>query len=87
MCALNLNQSRTETGNELAGPYKDEAALRAELRALTEQTKKLRQELRGMLGGSVNDDTRALIQVRVLPKVQPPAATAADRPKRRKKKR
>ena len=71
----------------MAGPYKDEAALKAELRALTEQTRKLRQELRGMLGGSTKDHTRALIHVHDLPKGQPAAAVAADGPKRRKKKR
>jgi hypothetical protein len=44
----------------LAPPYKDEEAIKAELRALTAKTRKLREELRGMVSAPSSDITRAL---------------------------
>jgi hypothetical protein len=77
----------------LAGPYKpgsyqDEEAIKAELRVLTEKTRKLRNELRSLLTGPQTDMTRALVDIRTDPKgASPLRATATDRPKGGRKKR
>jgi hypothetical protein len=67
----------------------DEDAIKAELRVLTEQTRKLRQELRGLLSTPQTRRTGALIR----PKDQPgrplppvPPDWAGDRPTRSRKK-
>jgi hypothetical protein len=73
----------------LPGPYKNEDAIKADLRALAERTRKLRDELRAALAGPNTDVTRPLIHVQASPKraMPVPPAVAEDRPKRRRKKR
>jgi hypothetical protein len=76
----------------MAGPYKNEDDVKAELRFLTEQTRKLRQELRADLARAKPDITRALLHTRAwtrdTPITTPPAApTADDSPKRRGRKK
>jgi hypothetical protein len=71
----------------MAGPYKNEDEVKAELRFLTEQTRKLRQELRADLAAPKPDITRALLHTRAWTSdtaPTPPVAPSADeRPKSR----
>lgn len=56
-------------------PYQDEESIKAELRALTEKTRKLRHELRAMVtAGPTKDLTRGSLHVQgsgKLPRVSP----------------
>jgi hypothetical protein len=72
----------------MSPPYKDEDAIRAELRELTVKTRKLREELRGMVSAPSKDITRALIHTQSGPKdrrVRTAIDVAADRRKARRK--
>ena len=55
------NRIEAEQGARQKMAYRDEEALRAELRGLTEKTRKIRQELRDMISnGNSRDLTRGL---------------------------
>ena len=67
----------------MSAEYKDSETLKAELRALTEESRKLRAELRAAIASPKID-----IHVHSWPKPLPaPTSRADDEPKRRPKKR
>jgi hypothetical protein len=59
-----------------------EAGLNAELRALTEQTRKLREELREMISPPAREHARGFMHARAWPK-----ATSNDAPPARRRKK
>ena len=69
-------------------PYRDEDSIKAELRELTAKTRKLREELGGMVTAPSKDITRALIHTQSWPKdrrsVSAPVANDRRRPARKK---
>ena len=67
---------------------RDEDTLKAELRALTAQTRKLREELTDMVSSGKQNSSRSLLHVQRFPKGQPIVDHAPDQdPRPRKKKR
>jgi hypothetical protein len=69
------------------GRYENEDAIKSDLRDLTEQTRKLRQELQGMLTRPQTDPARHLSHVPPWPDSKRPDPTAEGRPRRRRKQR
>jgi hypothetical protein len=68
-------------------PYQDEDAIKAELRALAERTRKLRQDLQGLITGPQADLTRAHVQAGPKASTDASSPVAAERPNRRRKKK
>jgi hypothetical protein len=67
-------------------PYQDEESIKAELRALTEKTRKLRHELRAMVtSGPAKDLTRRNLHVQGRAGPEPPAVAPERRQKPRTK--
>jgi len=68
--------------------YRDEDSIKAELRELTAKSRKLREELGGMVTATSKDITRALIHTQSWPKdrrtVSAPVANDRRRPARKK---
>lgn len=63
-------------------PYQDEESIKAELRALTEKTRKLRHELRAMVtSGSSKDLTRGSLHVRGGGKLPPVSSEPPRKPR------
>ena len=63
--------------------YQDEESLKAELRSLTEKSRKLRQELRAVVS-TADDLTRGLARVPSSGKgrAEPPVVTAHEKPRK-----
>jgi len=65
--------------------YQDEESIKAELRELTKATRKVREELDGLVrSGAAKDLTRGLLHVSGKVTLDPPAVTA-DRPRKRRR--
>jgi hypothetical protein len=73
----------------MAGDWKNEDDIKAELRVLTDELRTLRQELRNMVAPPKQNPSRAFLHRQSWPSTPP--ATAADQPadpeSRRRKKR
>jgi hypothetical protein len=68
--------------------YQDEESIKAELRELTNKTRKLREELDGLVrSGGAKDLTRGLLHVSDKVRLDPPAVSDERRRKPRTKKR
>ncbi len=67
--------------------YEDEESIKARLRELTAETRRLRQDLNAMLrSGEAKDLTRGLVHVSGKVKTEPPVVVASDRRRSRRHK-